>query len=222
MDRRKSIKALFVGSVSTGVLIEACNTPDKKPGNVAEAPDTSKDADRMVEEIERNKLLNASKFFTAHELATVAVLSDIIIPKDDVSGSATDAQVPDFIDFMMRDIPEYQIPMRGGLKWLDVQCLKRYEKPFVDCNAKQQTELVDMIAYPKKAKPEMIVGADFFSLMRNLTINGFFTSKMGTKDIGYVGNTPNRWNGVPDDVLKQSNIAYSERELKECVSYEKA
>ncbi len=222
MDRRKSIKALFVGTVSTGVLLEACDNPNGKPDTPAQATNTSAIADRMPEEIEHNKKLSETKFFTAHELATVAVLSDIIIPKDDKSGSATEAKVPDFIDFMMNDRPEHQTQMRGGLKWLDMQSLKRYEKPFKDCSGHQQIELVDMIAYPKKAKPEMSQGVGFFSLMRNLVISGFFTSEIGVKDVGFEGNKPNQWNGVPEDVLKQYNIAYSEKELKECISYDKA
>lgn len=223
MDRRKSIKALFVGTVSTGVLIEACDNPDQKAATPTQATDTSNaNADRMAEEIDHNKKLSENKFFTAHELATVSVLCDIIIPKDDKSGSATDAKVPDFIDFMMNDRPEHQTQMRGGLKWIDIQSLKRFEKPFKDSSATQQIELVDMIAYPKKAKPEMMQGVNFFNLLRNLTISGFYTTEIGVKDVGFMGNNPNQWNGVPDDVLKQYNIAYTEKELKECISYDKA
>ena len=82
--------------------------------------------------------------------------------------------------------------------------------------------MVDEIAYPKKAKPEMAQGVSFFTLLRDLTATGFYTSEIGTKDVGYMGNVPNQWNGVPDDVLKQYNLAYSEKELKECVSFDKA
>lgn len=142
------------------------------------------------------------QFFSAHELATIAVLADIIIPADDVSGSATDAGVPDFIEFMVKDIPSYQTPMRGGLKWLDVQCQRRYGNVFAECESAQQLQLVDEIAYPAKAKPEMAQGVAFFDLMRNLTSSGFFTSEIGVKDIGYVGNKPGVWDGVPDDVLE--------------------
>jgi len=79
--------------------------------------------------------------------------------------------------------------------------------------------MVDQIAYPAKAKPEMAAGVSFFNLMRNLTTTGFYSTEMGWKDIGYVGNRPNQWNGVPEEVLKQYNLAYSEKELKECVSF---
>jgi len=109
--------------------------------------------------------------------------------------------------------------MRGGLQWLDQQSLRRYQNVFINCTATQQIELVDAIAYPQKAAPEMKPGVSFFSLMRNLTASGFYTTPMGYKDVGYKGNTPNAWNGVPDDVLKQYGLAYSAKELKECVSY---
>jgi hypothetical protein len=118
-------------------------------------------------------------------------------------------------------MPGHQTPMRGGLRWLDIQCIKQFEKPFVDCTHDQQIQMVDQIAYPKKAKPDMYQGVAFFNLMRNLTATGFYTSEIGVKDVGYVGNTPNQWNGVPDDVLKQYGLAYTEKELKECVSFDK-
>jgi gluconate 2-dehydrogenase gamma chain len=173
----------------------------------------------MKEEEAHYKAVTSSTFFTPAELATITILGDIIIPKDEVSGSASDAKVPEWIEFIVKDMPEHQIPMRGGLRWLDLQCLKRYEKAFKDCDQKQQMEMVDEIAWPAKAKPEMAQGVAFFNLIRNLTVTGFYTSEIGVKDIGYAGNKPNKWNGVPDDVLKQYNLAYTEKEIKECASY---
>jgi len=129
------------------------------------------------------------------------------------------AKVPEFIEFIVKDIPDHQVPMRGGLRWLDLQSVKKFTKAFKDCSHEQQIELVDQIAYPKKAKPDMAQGVAFFNLMRDLTSTGFYTSEMGGKDIGYLGNMPNQWKGVPDDVLKQYNLAYSEREINECVKF---
>jgi hypothetical protein len=221
MDRRKSIKALLIGTVGAGVLVEACKNSDKKA--VAASADATLDADRMQEEKDYLKKLNAGeKFFNEHEMTTITVLGDIIIPKDEISGSASDAKVPDFIEFIVKDMPGHQTPMRGGLRWLDMQCLKQFDKSFIDCDSKQRIAMVDQIAYPNKAKPEMKQGVAFFNLMRNLVTTGFFTSEIGVKDVGYKGNTPNQWNGVPDDVLKQYGMAYSERELKECASFDKA
>src|ERR1700728_4177847 len=150
MDRRKSIKALLVGSVSAGVLVEACTTEEKKtPSEHAAAADDVSPAgsiNRMKEEAEHEKAVESEKtFFTAEEMATITILGDIIIPKDEISGSASDAKVPDFIEFIVKDKPELQTPMRGGLRWLDMQCLTRFEKPFKNCSHDQQMQLVDEI-----------------------------------------------------------------------------
>ena len=157
-------------------------------------------------------------------MATITILANIIIPKDAVSGSASDAKVPEFIEFIVHDMPSHQIPLKGGLRWLDMECLKRYEKEFKECSSQQQTELIDLIAYPERAKKtkELTQGVAFFSLMRNLTATGFYTSEIGVKDIGYEGNKVSQWNGVPDDVLKQYNVSYTEKELAECVSFNTA
>src|ERR1700722_16294548 len=221
MDRRRSIKALLVGTVSAGVLVEACNTEEKKaPAQGAQASTENAapagGINRMKEEAEWEKEVRSKTFFTAEEMATITILGDIILPKDEISGSASDAGVPAFIEFIVKDMPEHQIPMRGGLRWLDMQCLKKYDKGFKDCTASQQMELVDAIAWPEKAKPEMAQGVAFFNLMRNLTASGFYTSELGVKDIGYVGNVPNQWNGVPADVQQHYGLSYSEKELKEC------
>ena len=219
MDRRKSLKLIATGAIAAPIAIAGCNTEDKKTtGTSAEEPKFT--LDRNPDEIKyEKKLLAEEKFFTEHEMATITVLVDIIIPKDAVSGSASDAKVPEFIEFIVHDMPGHQVPLKGGLRWLDLQCLKKYEKTFRECSAQQQTELVDQIAYPKKAKPEMSQGVLFFSLMRDLTATGFYTSEIGVKDIGYAGNQPNQWNGVPDEVLAKYKVAYSEKELKECVSF---
>ena len=222
MDRRKSIKTLLVGTVAAGSLAEvACNTEEKKPApgsvNDAAAGVNPSGINRMPEETGHQKeVLAKGAFFTPDEMATITILGDIIIPKDEISGSASDAKVPEFIEFIVNDVPGHQTPMRGGLRWLDMQCLNNYGKAFKDCTSTQQMEMVDAIAWPDKAKPEMKQGVAFFNLMRNLTASGFYTTAIGFKDIGYIGNTSNQWNGVPDDVLKQYGLAYSEKELAEC------
>jgi gluconate 2-dehydrogenase gamma chain len=225
MDRRKSIKALIMGTVSTSVLVEACKDNNTKiEVKPAETGAEGLNYDRMPEELAEYKRMMADKFFTDDEIATITVLADIIIPKDEVSGNASEAGVPAFIEFIVKDMPYHQTPMRGGLRWLDLQCMKKYDKGFKDLTPQQQIEMVDLIAYPErvKGKPELTQGVAFFNKMRDLTVTGFFSSKIGVKDIGYVGNSPNQWNGVPDDVLKQYGLAYTEKELNECVSFSKA
>jgi gluconate 2-dehydrogenase gamma chain len=220
MDRRKSIKALMIGTVGAGVLVEACTSADKK--NIAASADASLD-DRMQEEkAYLVKMEKEPKFFNEHEMATITVLGDIIMPKDEVSGNASDAKVPEFIEFIVKDMPSHQTPLRGGLRWLDLHCYKLYEKAFVNLSAAQQITVVDSIAYPNKAPKELAQGVSFFNLMRDLVTTGFYTTEIGIKDLGYVGNAPNQWNGVPDEVLKQYKLAYTEKELKECLSFDKA
>ncbi|MBO0929497.1 gluconate 2-dehydrogenase subunit 3 family protein [Fibrella aquatilis] len=207
MKRRDTLKALGFSGITFGLAVGPAEAgvplpPDKKvplkvPGG------------RQPFEAERDAKLHADKFFTPQELKTVTILSDIIIPADAKSGSATQAGVPAFIEFMMKDIPANQTPMRGGLAWLDNTCRKRYGKPFADCTRAQQIEMVDQIAYPQKAKKDMSQGVAFFNMMRNFVVCGFYTSKIGIEDLGYKGNTPNQWEGVPEPVLKKFGLSYS-------------
>lgn len=152
------------------------------------------------------------KFFTAHEYATITLLADIIIPKDDRSGSASDAGVPEYMDYSLAetfaDQPERQTAMRGGLQWLDRESRKRFQKNFVDITGTQRTEILDDIAYPKKAKPEFSHGVRFFTMFRDFTASGFFTSKIGIADLKYIGNVPNQWNGAPAEVLQKLGVSY--------------
>jgi hypothetical protein len=175
--------------------------------------------DRQPEELARYDKVISETFFTENEMVVITLLADIIIPKDEVSGSASEAKVPEFIEFIVKDMPDHQTPMRGGLRWLEIYTFKKFNKSFKDCSPEQRISIVDEIAYPKKAKKEVAQGVAFFNKMRDLTVTGFYTTQMGGEDLGYVGNRPNQWNGVPDDVLKQYNVAYTEKENKECVKY---
>jgi gluconate 2-dehydrogenase gamma chain len=203
MNRRESLKAIGLGTLTTGLLIGVGCKPGEKAAPEVTDGKAAAVPGRMPEEVERENKIKAEKYFDEHEMATITILADIIIPKDAHSGSASDAGVPAFIEFIVKDIPSHKLPMRGGLKWLDMHCLNTYGNPFIKCNSKQQTEVLDQIAYPYKAKPEMAQGVAFFNRMRDLTASGFWSSEMGTKDIGYAGNAPNKWTGVPADVLKQ-------------------
>lgn len=217
MDRRKYLKTLAAGSMGAGVLLQSCSPAETKEA-VPTAPAFT--IDRTPAELEREQKLAAEKFFDEHEMKTISILADIIIPKDDQSGSATEAGVPDFIAFIAKDMPHYQTPLRGGLKWLDIQCMKRYNTDFASCTQQQQIEMVDEIAFPEKAKPEMQQGVAFFNTMRDLTACGFFSSKIGIADLGYAGNKPNQWDGVPQDVLEQYGLKYDARTLEISVKFD--
>lgn len=218
MDRRKYLKTLAVTSVgAVGILNNSCDTAPKQEVKAADPEFT---IDRTPAELAREKKLLSEKFFDDHEMKTIGILADIIIPKDEVSGSATDAGVPAFIEFIAKDQPRYQTPLRGGIKWLDMQSLKRFNSDFAALKPEQQIEIVDDIAFPEKAKPELQQGVAFFNTMRDLTACGFFTSEIGIKDLGYVGNRPNQWDGVPEDVLAQYGLKYDERTLAESVKFD--
>src|SRR5688572_31938953 len=164
MDRRKSLKILATGALAGTAALSGCK--DDKKVKELNGKEPALTLDRNPDEMKNEKrLLEMEDIFTAHEMATITVLADIIIPADEVSGSASDAKVPEFIAFIVKDMPSHQVPMRGGLRWLDIQCMKQYEKSFKDCSAQQQIEMVDKIAYPDKAKPAMKAGVAFFSLI---------------------------------------------------------
>ena len=147
------------------------------------------------------------KFFTAHEWATVNLLVDIIIPKDERSGSATDAGVPVFMDFIMGDQPARQTAMRGGLRWIDAQCEKRYDKRFIECTDAERRAVLDDIAWPQTSRPEFQHGVSFFNSFRDLTAAGFWSSKMGVMDLQYTGNTMMpEWPGCPPEALKKLGV----------------
>lgn len=217
MDRRKSLKAIALGSLGTVTLLAGCKDEPKETKPAAATPG---DYGRTPEEAAHDAALAKEHFFTAAEMLAVSALCDIIIPADEHSGSATDAKVPEFIDFMMKDIPDMQTPVRGGLKWLDMKSFKLFGKPFTSASKDQQIELAELIAYPEKVLPENKPGVNFFTTMRNLTATGFFTSKMGIDDLGYKGNAPGNWDGVPEDVLKQYGLSYDEKTLAQCVKME--
>jgi hypothetical protein len=148
-------------------------------------------------------------FFTASEFKLVRTLADIIIPKDERSGSASDVGVPEFMDFMMTDQPTRQIAMRGGLAWLDRECEERFDKVFIDCSDEQRHAVLDDIAWPAKAKKEHSHGVAFFNSFRDLTAGGFWTTKVGIEDLQYLGNRPSsRWNGCPDEALAKLGVKY--------------
>ncbi len=149
------------------------------------------------------------KQFTPHEWETVRALVDLIIPKDERSGSATEAGVPEFMDFMLGDDADLQTPMRGGVAWLDRECDDRYGKTFVACAAQERTAVLDDIAWPAKAKPEHAAGVAFLNRFRDLTASGFFSSRIGVQDLRYIGNTfVSEWKGCPPEALAKLGVTY--------------
>ena len=151
------------------------------------------------------------RFFSRHEYATVIVLADLIIPRDERSGSASDAGVPEFMDFMMIDQPTRQTAMRGGLALTDHLSNARFDKSFIECSDADQRKLLDEIADPFMAHPDLAPAVAFFSSFRDLTASGFWTTKMGVMDLQYVGNRPvAEWKGCPQEALAHLGVEYDE------------
>ena len=152
------------------------------------------------------------KFFSPHEWLTVRLLADHVIPSDARSGSATDAKVPEFIDWILADSeasPASRTAMRGGLAWLDLACEDRFAATFIDCTDTQRRTVLDAIAFPAKATPEMSQGAAFFTRFRDLVATGFFSSEMGWKDLRYMGNVAvAEWKGCPPEALTKLGVRY--------------
>ncbi len=168
-------------------------------------------AARAVAELRRRGQAYQTKFFTTHEYETVRILVDLIIPKDERSGSATDAGVPEFMDFIIQDQKSQQTAMRGGLAWLDTECRERWAKSFLDLEDAQRRAVLDDIAWPARARPEMSQGVAFFSRFRDLTATGFWSSKIGVTDLGYMGNTMvPEWKGCPDEQLRKLGVSYGD------------
>ncbi|MEL6251818.1 MAG: gluconate 2-dehydrogenase subunit 3 family protein [Bacteroidota bacterium] len=225
MDRRESLKNILLGTIA-GATVAGAATSCESPAEVKEQEtQLSKEYyGRTPEEIKHDKKVMEEIFLVEHELATIAVLCDIILPATATAGSATDAGVPEFIEFIVKDIPNHQLPIRGGLMWLDGESNLRFNKLFKAATPEEQLQIVDDIAYPDpdNKKPEMAYGIKFFNLMRNLTMTGYYTTRMGFDDLGYKGNVPNVWNGVPADVLAEHDVDYEPEWIAKCVDIAKA
>ena len=201
ISRRNALKALSAVPAAVGFTW----TP-------AEAEHAHQAATQARKATAKTKSAFKPRFFTPHEWATVRVLVDLIIPKDERSGSATDAAVPEFMDFVMlmpgvsgdAERARRQTAMRGGLRWLDGECRRRFDKTFVGCTAAERTEVLEAIAWPERVEgnPAISQGVAFFSSFRDLTASGFWSSKLGVEDLKYIGNVayPN-WDGCPPEAL---------------------
>ena len=197
MNRRESLKLMAVASLAAAI-------PGCTVGKVDEAALKAEQAaaDGGLAGYKPTQL-------SAREFATLGLLVDYIIPADDRSGSATDAAVPLFIDFMMGDAPELQEPVHSGLAWIDEKSRQVSGVQFAESTSEQHFVLLDQIAFPETASPEVSEGVAFFSTLRDLTASGFWSSKMGMTDLNYTGNTPQAsWDGCSHDAMAHLGISY--------------
>lgn len=194
LNRRDVLKAMTV-------LPAAALVPLSSAAGEAQKPKMAPAAGQAAATYQR-------KVLDDHEWKTVRALSDLIIPADDRSGSASDAGVPEFIDdWLDFKGDRLQAQIRGGLTWLDLECNRLFTHDLVDCSAEQQKQILDRIAYPKKAAPEDANAVAFFNELRDLVVSGFFSSKMGVKDLPYLGNQMvAEWKGCPSDVMAKLGV----------------
>lgn len=145
--------------------------------------------------------------FTPDEWRLVRLLVNYVIPRDSRSGSATDAGVPEFMDFILGEYRSNQQWMREGLGWMNAECRRRFDAGFISCTDVQRREVLDAIAYPRRASESVRPGVEFFNRFRNLTSSGFWTSRIGITDLGYTGNRPvAQWEGTPPEVRRWLGI----------------
>lgn len=192
LSRREAVSAMGAAAIAaSGLLSCRPDQVDRAARHAAANPGTDFDA----------------RFLTPHEVATVAVLGDLIIPADDRSGAASDAGAPAFIDFVLAEEMTEPTLVRGGLAWLDRECQSRFRRRFVECDDTQRAGVLDDIAWPARAKPEHSQGVAFFNRFRDLIATAFWSSRIGVEDIGYMGNHPVlEWKGCPEPQLRKLGL----------------
>lgn len=215
INRRRALKVL--GSIGVaGPLAFAEAQQTQPPKQTHEKPNQPATDTKQGQPSQPKR-----RFFTAREMRTVSVLADDIIPRDEHSGSATDAKVPEFIDFNLsveETSPETRTAWRGGLRWLDTESRKRFGVPYAAAREAQRHQILDDISFPDGVPqgvpqggipPELRYGAAFFARARDMVASGFFSSVEGFKDLRYIGNVFNpNWKGCPPAALAKLGVSY--------------
>ena len=216
MDRRESIKSLLLGSVAGGLLLNSCDQPAEKV--------TEKiweyQYGRNKKESAIDKVLLETTFFTPTEEVLVTCLANLILPPNE-QGTIEEAGVLPFICFMMVDYPDFQLPIRGGLMVLNAKANKNFGLDFIHVEEAQQKSILDQMAFPIEGVEEQPQEVQFFALLRNLVLTGYFTSEVGIKELDYRGNMPNIWDGVPQGVLDEMGLSYDPAWIAKCIDQEK-
>jgi len=214
MNRRNSIKTLLVTSLASGLILEGCLPKEKE---IIYEKIWKYQYGRTPEEKKRDLELLNKTFFNKNELSKIKILANLILPPSPI-GNIEKAEILKFIEFIVKDVPSYQTTLRDGLIWLDDYSKNTFVKKFIECNKGEQTRVLDLIAYPNKNKTKEEM---FFSTLRNLVVTGYFTSEVGIKDLGYKGNQPNVWDGVPEEILKEHDLSYDKSWMSKFIDQSK-
>ena len=205
MNRRESLKYIASGTLASGWMWTSCDWGTQKKAVVKSL--WKYQYGRTPEEIAHDNALLGQQFFGKEELQLLTDLAHLILPPNEV-GDIEKAEVPAFIEFMVKDFEDFQSPLREGLSVLNKRATAAYGHSFLSLTQEQKHQLLVPIAYPNEVATDLINQAEFFTLLRNLVVTGYFTSAVGIQDLGYQGNQPNVWDGVPDDVLEAHNLSY--------------
>jgi len=209
INRRDALKAFAI--VSTANFLEVGSPQLERALRGMESLAENGELNRAEGAAENQQQPYVPKYFSRREWPLVRMLADYVIPRDARSGSATDAKVPEFMDFLLADKDASvtsQTSMRGGLAWIDNESRERFGKTFVAASDAQRRQILDDIAFPRRAKPEFSHGVAFFSRFRDMTASGFFSSAMGWKDVQYIGNVFHHWDGCPPPALDKLGVSY--------------
>ena len=217
------MRSILLGSVAGGLAVHGCTPKEAAEAGEKLTAEVGFGYGRTPGETEQILKLQGESYFNPHELETIAVLANLILPPDEKFGGPLDAGVPEFIEFMAKDYEPFQVTLRGGLMWLDHKSNTEFNLEFKQAAEAQQKQLLDTIAWydPEVPIAEHPLEIQFFNLMRNLTVCGYYTSKVGIEELGYKGNMPNVWDGVPQEVLDQHGLAYEPEWLEKCVDQSK-
>jgi len=215
MNRRETLKSLLLAPLGAGVA-SATGCAGGGGVNWTGLPNAYSYG-RTAAERQRDRELFAEIYFSEHELVTIAILCDIILPSDHPNGGALDAGLPDFVEFITKDQDYLKTPARDGIAWLDSHAIGAYGADFISITEAQRLAICDRIAWPDVDDAALRPGIRFFSLLRDLTLTGYYTTAQGLRDLGYQGNVANVWDGVPAEVLARHGLAYEPEWLEKCI-----
>jgi gluconate 2-dehydrogenase gamma chain len=218
MGRRDALKAI-AATAALATLADACVAPDSAPSPNAGTSKVGGAGTYVTGKGPRGTptdpfLINAkvtwSKVLTPAEMTTVTALCDTIIPADEKSPAASKVGAPDYINEYVSAPTRANdlVLVRGGILWINGECMTRFGKPFHQLSDAERTNICDDVCYVATAKPGYVAGAIFFRKVRDLTAAAFYTTPEGWKDIGYIGNVAlPEFKGPPPELLQSLGLA---------------
>ncbi len=223
MKRRDSIKTMFLGSIGASLTLNSCITTEDK---VMLDQVWKYNYGRTYEELKWDYKVLTGKFFSDSELKTIEKIANIILPPNE-KGNIKDAGVVELFEIIAKDFStpahdEYgEKVLRRGLNVFDKICNERFGVNLIDCSDDQIKSVFDSIAFNDNKDEGLQEAIRLFAVYRGMVLTGYFTSEVGINDLGYKGNTPNVWDGVPDDVLKDYSVSYDDEWISRCVDQSK-